>query len=58
MGETIEIHKGGSILRSWPCDTYSINIFSGVVSIQEKTSKKIVFIAGPGYYDYIEVGEE
>lgn len=53
--ESIQIVKHGVVIREYPCQYYTTNILSGLVSIVDKETRKVAAILSPNYYDYVEI---
>jgi hypothetical protein len=57
MNESIDFIKSGICIRSFPCTHYTLGLLSGILTVQEKETRKVVFVPSPNYYDTVEVVE-
>lgn len=58
MVETIQVVRGGLCIREFPSQFYTLNIFSGIVTVIDRETRKIVTVISPNVFDYIEMAQQ
>lgn len=55
LAEVIVVYKHKEEVAQYPCESYTLGLVHGLVTIQDKSTNRILVVYSPKAYDTVEI---